>query len=71
MGVVIEVIPETPEGDIDLQALQALLLSDAAGRPPPVLVCVTHVPTSSGALVLWHPDLGQQRACCCCCKREF
>lgn len=46
-GVSIEVIPETPYGDIDLTALASLL----DGRRLPVLVCVSHVPTSSGGCV--------------------
>lgn len=45
-GIVIEVIPETPAGDVDLAALRALL---AQGPRPPVLVAISHVPTSSGA----------------------
>ena len=43
-GVRIEVIPETTDGDIDIEALRAKL---ASGKPP-VLVAITHVPTSSG-----------------------
>lgn len=43
-GVVVEVVPETPDGDIDTAALRAAL----AAPPRPVLVAITHVPTSSG-----------------------
>ncbi len=49
----IEVIPETEDGDIDLGALQSLL----DGSKPPVLVSISHVPTSSGWLVLHVPHL--------------
>lgn len=44
-GVSIEVIPETPDGDIDAAALEGMLTT---GRRP-VLVTISHVPTSSGA----------------------
>lgn len=43
-GVDIDVIPETPDGDIDTVALEAML---STGKPP-VLVSICHVPTSSG-----------------------
>jgi len=43
-GAKIEVIPETPDGDIDSKALAAMLV----GPTPPRLVAITHVPTSSG-----------------------
>ena len=45
--VSIEVIPETAEGDIDIAALEGLLTH---GRLP-VLVAISHVPTSSGVCV--------------------
>ena len=45
-GVEIQVVPETAEGDIDLAALEALILQ--ADRPRPRLISITHVPTSSG-----------------------
>ena len=44
-GVCVEVIPETPEGDVCLASLERLLVT---GRRP-VLLSLTHVPTSSGA----------------------
>ena len=44
-GVQIQVVPETAQGDIDLQALEALIL---AGERRPRLISITHVPTSSG-----------------------
>ncbi|PSC71875.1 aminotransferase class V [Micractinium conductrix] len=47
-GVEIEVVPETPDGDIDAAALQAALQPRGAGGRPPVLVAISHVPTSSG-----------------------
>ncbi|KAL4425946.1 hypothetical protein ABPG75_009962 [Micractinium tetrahymenae] len=47
-GVLIEVIPETEEGDIDLAALRGMLQPGGAAGRPPVLVSISHVPTSSG-----------------------
>mmetsp|Transcript_29833 Transcript_29833/g.84086 ORF Transcript_29833/g.84086 Transcript_29833/m.84086 type:complete len:273 (+) Transcript_29833:1527-2345(+) len=44
-GVTIEVIPEDADGDIDLVALQSMLMAE---DNLPALVAVTHVPTSSG-----------------------
>jgi cysteine desulfurase/selenocysteine lyase len=43
---VIEVLPETPAGDVDLGALAAALARPGAGRA--ALVSLTHAPTSSG-----------------------
>ncbi|PRW58845.1 aminotransferase class V [Chlorella sorokiniana] len=43
-GVSLEVIPETPDGDINTAALQRMLGSS----PKPVLVAISHIPTSSG-----------------------
>ncbi len=45
-GAVIEVLPETPAGDVDLDALAAALARPGAGRA--ALVSLTHAPTSSG-----------------------
>ncbi|WIA32612.1 hypothetical protein OEZ86_003415 [Tetradesmus obliquus] len=45
-GVRIQVIPETPEGDISIPHLQQLLQQ----QPRPVLVSISHVPTSSGRM---------------------
>jgi selenocysteine lyase/cysteine desulfurase len=45
-GVRIEVVPETAAGDVDLQALEEAILRP--GKPRPVLISLTHVPTSSG-----------------------
>ncbi|KAL4418819.1 hypothetical protein ABPG77_008704 [Micractinium sp. CCAP 211/92] len=47
-GVVIDVIPETDEGDIDLQALHDRLQPAGSTGRAPVLVTISHVPTSSG-----------------------
>ena len=49
-GVRICVVPETPLGDIDLDALEAEVLKPEE-RAPPVLISVTHVPTSSGRVI--------------------
>ena len=49
-GAIVEVIPETEDGDIDIAALEALVRRE----PRPALISVSHVPTSSGA------------APCCC-----
>ena len=43
-GAVLEVAPETAEGDVDVAALARML----AAPPRPVLVSLSHVPTSSG-----------------------
>ncbi|KAF6262168.1 aminotransferase class V [Scenedesmus sp. NREL 46B-D3] len=43
-GVRVEVIQETPDGDINIPHLQQLL----AQQPRPALVSISHVPTSSG-----------------------
>lgn len=48
IGIQIEVIPESEEGDIDLAALEDLVVRD----PTPVLISITHIPTSSGAMEL-------------------
>lgn len=47
-GAVVEVVPETPDGDIDMAALANMLGSG----PKPVLVSISHVPTSSGGCLL-------------------
>lgn len=43
-GIKIEVVPETPGGEIDLEAMERLILAG----PKPVLISITHIPTSSG-----------------------
>lgn len=47
-GISIEVVPETDDGDVDIPALQRMLASNGPLGRPPVLVSLTHVPTSSG-----------------------
>ena len=47
--VEIEVIPEDSEGDIDVEALEKAM---AAHRP--ALIAITHMPTSSGNLLMMH-----------------
>lgn len=47
-GVLIEVVPETQEGDIDLAALEVAVTEKDRQRGPVVLISITHVPTSSG-----------------------
>ena len=44
--VVVQVIPEDELGDIDISALESMIQQ---GPQKPVLIAVTHVPTSSGA----------------------
>eukprot|EP00887_Chlorella_sp_A99_P004639 scaffold4.g4639.t1 len=46
-GVRIQVVPETPEQDIDVEALERLVLEEGEDRKP-ALISITHVPTSSG-----------------------
>ena len=55
-GVSLEVVPETPAGDIDTAALERML----ASSPKPVLVAISHVPTSSGA---WTESVGTSVSC--------
>lgn len=43
-GITLEAIPDSPDGDIDVEQLEGML---DTGRLP-VLVCLSHVPTSSG-----------------------
>ena len=43
-GIKVEVIPETEEGDIDIQALEAL----CSQGPKPSLIAITHIPTNCG-----------------------
>lgn len=43
--VEVEVIPEDDSGDIDIPALESLI---QRGPSRPVLIAITHVPTSSG-----------------------
>ncbi len=44
-GAVTEVVPEAPDGEIDVAALEAMI---ACGRPP-ALVAITHIPTNCGS----------------------
>ena len=46
-GAVIEVIPETADNDIDIEALEH---SIQHGGGKPVLLAFTHIPTNSGQL---------------------
>ena len=46
-GMRVEVIPESDEGDIDLSAAESLIQELS-----PVLIAITHVPTSSGDALL-------------------
>ncbi len=48
-GAVVEVIPEEPDGEISVCALEALITN---GRQP-ALVAITHIPTNSG----WGPHV--------------
>lgn len=41
-------IPDDPEGEIDLEALEALLSS---GARKPGLIAITHAPTNSGPAI--------------------
>lgn len=52
MGVIIEVVPEDEEGDISIPDLERLIRQ---GDGPPVLIAITHVPTSSGTVALSLP----------------
>jgi hypothetical protein len=45
-GVVIDVIPETEDGDISIADLERMI---SGGERKPALIAITHVPTSSGA----------------------
>lgn len=46
LGIQLEVVPDTPEGDIDIDALE-----DAMRRQPkPALVAINHIPTGCGTL---------------------
>lgn len=47
-GVLVEVVPETEEGDVDLAALRGMLQPGGSAGRAPVLVSISHVPTSSG-----------------------
>lgn len=64
-GALVEVIPETEEGDVDLVALQGMLRPGGSAGRPPALVSISHVPTSSG---------GEQgfgtHACCPGCHED-
>ena len=44
-GAVIEVIPETEQHDVDIQALEHSILH---GKGRPALLAFTHIPTNSG-----------------------
>ena len=44
-GAVIEVIPETEQNDVDIQALEHSILH---GKGHPALLAFTHIPTNSG-----------------------
>ncbi len=44
-GVVIEVVPETDDGEIDVEALERLVNT----KEPPKLIAISHVATNSGA----------------------
>ena len=49
IGIGIEVVPETEEYDIDLEHLEKVLMSGGGGNTKkPVLISITHIPTSSG-----------------------
>ena len=67
--VEVAVIPEDEEGDIDIEALEGLIKQ---GSRKPVLIAITHVPTSSGRHAASRPsvhlhlrtcDLLPQRQC--------
>ena len=45
-GAKIEVIPETADNDVDLEALEHSIVH---GQGKPALLAFTHIPTNSGA----------------------
>ena len=45
-GARIEVVPETADNDVDLEALEQSILH---GQGRPALMAFTHIPTNSGA----------------------
>ncbi len=49
-GVVIEVVPQTPDGDADTTALEELILTGTK----PKLVAISHIGTGSGAAPYRH-----------------
>lgn len=49
-GIEVEVIPETPEGDISIPDLERLVVE---GDRLPALIAVTHIPTNAGAVLFF------------------
>ena len=56
-GIVIDIIEETPEGDLSISHLEKLI---SGGPRKPALIAITHIPTNSGqenALTMINPSL--------------
>jgi aspartate aminotransferase-like enzyme len=74
-GTAIQVIDETPDGDVDLEHLERLLADKNSEYEGFTVVSITHVPTSSGrvydaegvgAVVAHHPGARRRTAGCAC-----